>query len=91
MREPKSLPHINVGTDKPLRSKPSVIRAGLKAMSMIRRMWDQPVPTRWAEFYRQLIGMEWRPIPKPGKTKRQLAKQRARNQRRRPRALWMSQ
>ncbi len=73
-------------------SKPDILLAGLNAMRNIRKMWDKPVPTRWAEFYRALMpyNMEWRPIPKPGKTKRQLAKQRARNQRRRPRA-WFKQ
>jgi hypothetical protein len=72
-------------------SRPNVMRAGLNAMAMIRRMWDKPAPTTWPELFRDLCDMRVRPVKPQGKTHRQLEKQRARNRRRRPRSLWKSQ
>ncbi len=69
--------------------KPNLLRAGPWAWAQMKRLWDNHKMTP-PEYFRYLCNMEFRPVKKQGKTHRQLMKQRARNQRRRPRS-WFKQ
>ena len=68
-------------------SKPSLMRAGPWAWAKMQEVLAHK-KMGWPEYFRALAGMHFRPVKKQGKTTRQLMKQRARNQRRRPRELY---
>lgn len=55
--------------------------AGRRQYNLLEQLWRKKRPT-WAEYFRALVGMEFRKAKTGGKTEAQLQKQRRRNRRR---------